>query len=423
MTFSNSKNKGLALLLVGLAIISTNLCFSINIGSAASKRQAATTTKIAQKAVSPWEAVLQQRLQQPLQSDLIQKSQVGMLVYDLTADKIVFQHQPKQLLRPASTLKNLVAIAALDTLGAYHQFTTKLAYDGTIANGVLTGNLYCIGGFDPLFDSQDMQAFVDSIKALGIHTIRGSLIADVSMMEGPRWGIGWCWDDDIYNPPLFPLLINGQDKFMQALQNKLRQAQITPPGLVVRGQAPATAKQLCYRSHGILEVLQPMLKDSDNLCAEAMFYHLAAFRSSSHATADDARAVLNHFITKLGFNPADYNIADGCGLSQYDYLTPELELALLKYAYEHKEIYNAFFPALAIGGVDGTLDFRMHHKAIQGIVHAKTGTLTGVSALAGYTTAANGHLLAFSIMNNGILHTPEAQGWQDEVCVILNTTK
>ena len=139
---------------------------------------------------------------------------------------------------------------------------------------------------------------------MGIHTIQGSLIADVSMMDSPRWGIGWCWDDDEYNPPLFPLLVNGRDKFMQVFQSKLREAHIKPPVLVVRGQAPATAKQLCVRSHSMAQVLQPMIKDSDNLCAEATFYQLAAFERSSHATADDARKVVNRFIAKLGYNPA-----------------------------------------------------------------------------------------------------------------------
>ena len=210
---------------------------------------------------------------------------------------------------------------------------------------------------------------------------------------------------------------------MQVFQSKLREAHIQTPVLAVRGETPATAKELCVRSHSLEQVLQPMLKDSDNLCAEAMFYQLGAFQRSKHATADDARTVINSFISKLGFNPADYNIADGCGLSQYDYLTPELEVALLKYAYEHKELYAAFYPTLAIGGVDGTLDYRMHNKATKGKVHAKTGTLTGVSALAGYTTTANGHLLAFSIMNNGILQTLEAQAWQDRVCEVFTTVK
>ncbi|MGM9582325.1 MAG: D-alanyl-D-alanine carboxypeptidase/D-alanyl-D-alanine-endopeptidase [Phascolarctobacterium sp.] len=390
---------------------------------AAQADKASKTDKAAKAPSSPWEAALSQRLNALLQHDLFQRSQLGMLVYDLTGDKVVFQHQPKQLLRPASTMKSLVALTALDRLSTFYQLQTKLAYDGTISDGVLTGNLYCIGGFDPLFDNQDMQAFVDSIKAMGIHSIQGRLIADVSMMDGPRWGIGWCWDDDEYNPPLFPLLVNGRDKFMQVFQSRLREAHIQSPALVVRGEAPVTATQLCVRSHGLQEVLQPMLKDSDNLCAEALFYQLAKFQKSKHATAEDARKVVHAFITKLGYDPNLYNIADGCGLSIYDYLSPELEVALLKYAYEHKDIYKAFYPALAIGGVDGTLDYRMHNKALKGAVHAKTGTLTGVSALAGYTTAPNGHLLAFSIMNNGVLDTPEVQSWQDEVCLVLHTTK
>lgn len=454
MLFSNSKSKGLALGALGAVLLGASFIFFADRSLAAPKEKAAITAKVdkAAKAVkatkkekssnsaaaknatlqaapaikahlSPWEEALNQRLTALLQHDLFQRSQLGMIVYDLTSEKVVFQHQPKQLLRPASTMKSLVALTALDKLSSYYQFHTKLAYDGTITDGVLTGNIYCIGGFDPLFDSRDMQAFVDSVKALGIHTIQGILIADVSMMDGPRWGIGWCWDDDEYNPPLFPLLVNGQDKFMQVFQSKLREAQITPPVLVVRGETPATAKELCVRSHGIQEVLQPMLKDSDNLCAEALFYQLAAFQRSKHATADDARAVVNQFISKLGLHPAYYNIADGCGLSLYDYLSPELEIALLKYAYAHQDIYKVFYPALAIGGVDGTLDYRMHNKALKGAVHAKTGTLTGVSALAGYTTAPNGHLLAFSIMNNGVLDTPEVQSWQDEVCLVLYTTK
>lgn len=433
MSFFISQKQKLSLCIIGLAFLSSSALLGCNPSFSAAKQPVQTSGKVQQvvkapipkeqPAPSPWESSLQARLQGLLEHDLTQRSQVSLLVYDLTAQKTLFSYRPKQLLRPASTMKSLVALTALDKLSIYHQFTTKLAYDGTITNGVLTGNIYCIGGFDPLFDSQDMQAFVRSIKALGIHRIQGSLIADVSMMEGPRWGIGWCWDDDEYNPPLFPLLVNGKDRFMQSLQSELRAAGITPPGLVVRGQAPSTALPLSSRSHSMEEVLQPMLKDSDNLCAEAMFYQLAASRRSSHATADDARLVINDFIRKIGLNPESYNIADGCGLSQYDYLSAELEMALLKYAYEHKEIYNVFFPALAIGGVDGTLDYRMHNKTLKGAVHAKTGTLTGVSALAGYTSASNGHLLAFSIMNNGVLETPEAQSWQDEVCLVLHTTK
>ena len=85
--------------------------------------------------------------------------------------------------------------------------------------------------------------------------------------------------------------------------------------------------------------------------------------------------------------------------------------------------FNTFYPALPIGGVDGTLDYRMHNKATKGKIHAKTGTLTSVSALAGYTTTANGHLLAFSIMNNGTLDTLEVQTWQDRAYEVFTTVK
>ena len=55
----------------------------------------------------------------------------------------------------------------------------------------------------------------------------------------------------------------------------------------------------------------------------------------------------------------------------------------------------------------------------RGNVFAKTGTVTGVSSLAGYCTAANGHRLAFSIINQGVMHASNARRFQDRVCTLL----
>ena len=61
----------------------------------------------------------------------------------------------------------------------------------------------------------------------------------------------------------------------------------------------------------------------------------------------------------------------------------------------------------------------MRHGYARGNVHAKTGTVTGVSSLAGYCTAANGHVLCFSIINMGIRHTSSGRRFQDKVCEAL----
>ena len=130
---------------------------------------------------------------------------------------------------------------------------------------------------------------------------------------------------------------------------------------------------------------------------------------------------MNSFITQIGLQPENYRVADGSGLSVYNYLSPELEVAVLKYAYQHPPLYEQLYPALPIGGVDGTLDIRQ--KNIAGRVHAKTGSMTGVYALAGYTNASNGHLLAFSIMNEGILSEVAARSFQDKLCTLLCTVQ
>ena len=74
-------------------------------------------------------------------SPLAQTAQIGMLVWDLTADQPMFNYQAQQLLRPASTMKVLTAVAALDQLGVDYTFSTSLYYRGTVSNRTLQGDI------------------------------------------------------------------------------------------------------------------------------------------------------------------------------------------------------------------------------------------------------------------------------------------
>jgi D-alanyl-D-alanine carboxypeptidase/D-alanyl-D-alanine-endopeptidase (penicillin-binding protein 4) len=55
-----------------------------------------------------------------------------------------------------------------------------------------------------------------------------------------------------------------------------------------------------------------------------------------------------------------------------------------------------------------------------GRIHAKTGTVTGVTTLAGYCSSANGHMLAFSIMNQGVLKIADGRDFQDRLCAVMS---
>ena len=162
-----------------------------------------------------------------------------------------------------------------------------------------------------------------------------------------------------------------------------------------------------------------MMKKSDNFFAEAVFYQIAAATGSRPAKASDAARVMRQLFRKLGLGHREYRVADGSGLSLYNYVSAELETRMLRYIWLHGDIYEYLYASLPIAGVDGTLSKRMKNTAAYENVRAKTGTVTGVSALAGYCTAANGHQLCFSIINQGIMDSTTGRNFQDRVCNVL----
>ena len=366
----------------------------------------------------PWPQNVQARLDSLLQDPLFETSTVGLMVYDLTADSALYCHNHRQLLRPASTMKLLTAITAIDRLGGSYQLRTSLYYKGRIDQRTLTGDLICVGGMDPRFGRDDLRAFVEHLQHMGVDTLRGRIVADCSMKDTLRWGEGWCWDDD--NPTLSPLLIGKKANFTEQLANEL-----TAEGVVLdsvslaNGLLPTGARLVCSRTHTLSQVLDRMMKESDNLYAEALFYHIAAAGGNRPATARQARQTMQQLIARLGLNSKSYRIADGSGLSLYNYLSAELEVLLLRYAWKNSQIYDLLQPSLPIAGEDGTLKSRMQAPFTSGNVKAKTGTLTGIVSLAGYCTAANGHELCFCIINQGVMGYRSGRRFQDRVCTAL----
>ena len=89
--------------------------------------------------VRPWPESVQYQLRQLMQSDMLQTSQAGLMVYDLTADSALFAYNEHQLMRPASTMKLLTAITAIDHLGGDYQFKTELCYTGKIEKAEWSG--------------------------------------------------------------------------------------------------------------------------------------------------------------------------------------------------------------------------------------------------------------------------------------------
>lgn len=371
----------------------------------------------ARQHTTQWMSALYDSLQRATAHELFTSAQLGMSVYDLTDNTPLFVHHARWRMRPASTLKLITAITALDELGCDHQLSTRLYHTGHVADSTLWGDIYVEGGFDPTTGTAEAEEMAQAIAALGIDSIAGALCADIGMKDTLQWGFGWCWDDDM--PPLTPLLYKRKQEFMPRLQQQLTAMGIASTQTIPHRHVPDSATLLHQHLTPMHEVLQRMLKKSDNLYAEAMFYQLAAMDGRPFASRRDANYRIERLISRLGYDPGHYLIADGSGVSLYNYLTPELEIAFLRYAYHHDNIYPALYEALPIAGTDGTLKNRMRTGPAMGNVRAKTGTLEGVSSLAGYATAPNGHKLAFCIIIQGSEHGRDARDFQDKVCQLL----
>lgn len=365
--------------------------------------------------------VLRQRLDSVMavESEVLERTQCGLLIYDLTADSVLYAHGQRQCLRPASCQKVVTAVTALALLGTDYNYSTTLSLRGEVKDSTLSGDLYIRAGVDPLFSRDDLRAFVQGLQSRGIYHITGDIFVDVSIRDTVKLGWGWCWDDDFKS--YAALMYGGRDTFMSNFQRALRDAGITVDGVQRRARVPEEAEEVVRRTHTIDQILMRMMKESDNQYAESLFAQIAARSGKAYAGHKEGEAQVKRFIERLHLTPSHYLIADGSGLSLYNYATPQLLVAMLRYAYQHGDVYEHLLPSLPIAGRDGTLRKRMRGTPAEGNVCAKTGSVTGVSTLAGYCTAPNGHRLAFAFMNQGLRYAATGRAMQDRLCIALTT--
>ncbi len=375
---------------------------------------------------------------------------VGMSVYDLSADSSLFKLNDKKVLRPASTEKLLTAISALSILGGTHEYRTKAYYTGNISSdSTLNGDIYVVGDMDPTYTYKKLCDLAKDIQNVGIKAIKGKIYADISMKDSLLYGKGWCWDDvpSKFEPYLPALLFDrGQNSpgstkyssdvnfrpwlhFVKTLGDVLSDnglCAITEEGDTLNAIPYGTRNLPNKDTHcfyiertTIEQVLQRMMKNSDNLYAESMFWQLAKVNKGKECTYKDGVRQIENTLRKAGASTTFVDIVDGSGVSLYNYHSADTQIAMLRYAYRNDNIFKYLYPSLPISGKDGTLSDRMRKGNALNKIHAKTGTLSGVSSLSGYATASNGHTLAFSIIINGVLKNATGHSFQDRVCEVL----
>ncbi|MDR0746017.1 MAG: D-alanyl-D-alanine carboxypeptidase/D-alanyl-D-alanine-endopeptidase, partial [Mediterranea sp.] len=182
-----------------------------------------------------------------------------------------------------------------------------------------------------------------------------------------------------------------------------------------------TAIHIARMECSVQQVIDQIMKESDNLNAEALLCKLAVQSTGRRkVSSDDGLAAIKEQIRQVGRDPADFRIADGCGLSNYNYISPGLLVDFLEYAYSRTYVFQSLYKSLPVSGVDGTLQFRMQKGSIAyRKVNAKTGSFTGISTLAGYLKTNKGHDIAFAIMNQNAMSLTKANEFQNKVCEML----
>ena len=367
-----------------------------------------------------WTGRMQQQLDSLINLPLFETTQLGLHIYDLTADRDLACVNHRQRMRPASNQKVVTAISALHHLGSDYRFKTQMYLTGEITtDSILEGDICFVGYMDPILSRGEVYQMALALSNAGIDSIAGVIYLDLSFKDTNEWGWGWCWDDDL--TPLHPLLVEKKDKIVSEFLHDLSTVGIQGASVdrVVQLPCPPSARLFCEATHTMEQVLDRMMKKSDNYYAESMFYQLAAHNGRKHASRKDAVSCINQLIREVGLSPSSYQIADGSGLSLYNYISPELLVRLLQYAWNNESIRSYLYPSLPIAGFDGTLEKRMRKTAAEGNIHAKTGTVDGISSLSGYATSPEGHVLVFSIINQGVAKASLGKDFQDKVCELL----
>ncbi len=365
-----------------------------------------------------WKGRVQHKLDSLSNGTMFEASQLGLYVYDITSNEDIFAVNYRQHLRPASCQKLITAITAIDCLGGDYRLCTDLLVTGDVSDGVLEGDVFVVGRMDPLLAQGDVYAMARELKAQGINEIAGTVYIDISFKDDNEYGWGWCWDDRW--GPLRVLTIDGKDTFASEFLSDLSSVGITVHNPSVEEAVCPNAARLVYQcGHNIDQVLLKMMKDSNNIFAESLFYHIASHGAGRGAGRKQAEANINRLIERLGREPSEYQIADGSGLSLYNYVTPQLLVNMLTYAWRNEKVRTHLYPSLPVAGNDGTLTRRMKGTVAQYNVHAKTGTVDGISSLSGYLTSGEGHVVAFSIINQGVFPGSLGRDFQDKVCQAL----
>jgi D-alanyl-D-alanine carboxypeptidase/D-alanyl-D-alanine-endopeptidase (penicillin-binding protein 4) len=342
---------------------------------------------------------------------------------------------PTLPLAPASTLKLTVALAALDVLGPDRRFVTEVRATAHPVDGVVHGDLWLVGSGDPLLETDDYVAafqhqpqvrtryedLADRLVASGVRRVEGRVAGDESRYDTqrhiPTWKPRYLTDFEaapmsalVVNDgatawtPHPPLDVHGATDAPAAhagsvLVGLLHARGVEVAGGVAVGRVPAGAgiRVASVTSPPLVEVVGEMLRESDNTTAELLVKEMGR-KGGRGGTTAAGLAVVRDALAARGLPVDQLHAVDGSGLDVGNRVTCELLVDLLRAAGQD----GALARGLAVAGQTGTLSKRFLGTPVAGHLAAKSGSIKGVAALAGFASGRDGVTLTFAVIVNGV---------------------
>lgn len=359
---------------------------------------------------------------------------------------VLYARRPEYAVVPASALKLLTASVALRLLGDDTRFTTSVRAGDVDKGGVVRGDLWLVGGGDPVLGTQawaerrthqppvtsSLEALADRVVEAGVREVRGRVLGDDSRYDSVRSIASWPrrYLDAHEIGPLGALVVN--DGFAawepelvpfddptggaaRVFTELLAARGVSVTGEPGSGTAPAASVEIAQlRSPTLATLVSDMIRESDNGTAELLVKELgfrATGEGSTAAGLEAMRTTLNEMVS----NPGDVQLVDGSGLDP----TNRISCTALQALAAGIEAGGPIDRGLAVAGFSGTLTKRFLDSPAKGRLRAKTGSLNHVAALVGRVEGGVGTVLTFTQVVNDIDTLASGRRLQDELGAAL----
>lgn len=359
----------------------------------------------------------------------------GVVVLDPGSETTLMDEEGSRPLIPASTAKILTAAAALEALGPDRRLVTRTTEQADV--------VYLIGGGDATLpralksDSQvDGPASLRRLARDTATALRGTtkvdLVFDDSLFMGRALGPGWAkgFPASGVVAPVSALMMD-QGRTSSSARKRVADPARKAAGAfasilekrgvevrsIERGKAPSSARDLAeVKSATVSEIVQQMLTESDNDVAESLG-HLVGKEVLDDGSFAGGAAATTQILTKAGVDVSGMSLSDASGLSPRNQVAP-ITIADVLADVVREERWTSISQGLAVAGATGTLANRFATKATsagRGVVRAKTGSLTGVGALAGTVLDDDDRTLVFVVIGNKVTSQARARETMDRI--------